>query len=177
MKSLKYFRISIILLTIISCKNKDNDSFSRESETQTKPSNIEYIKKSTPKYVFAVFLVEEPSLKIDKELDLSTQEPYDLNLKYKDIYDIELNKRSYKTEIKEIYDFNDDIKYKIIDDFEIEVNDQLAVENSVYRTNLWIKCKDEELRDLFKNYEFKIIDRQVLSFDSYSEASKSRQTF
>jgi hypothetical protein len=84
---------------------------------------------------------------------------------------------SYKSEIQEVYRYNEDIKYKILDDFQNEVNNQLILKSSVYSNNLWIKCKDEALRDLYKNYEFKIIDRQVYSFDSYSEASKSKETF
>lgn len=176
MSLLKLFKTSIILLIFISCKNKSNDSFSTEPEYQTESTDIENVENSKPKYVFTVFTVEEPQLTIKKE-EYYSDDPYDLNLKYRDIYDVELNKVSYKTEIQEIYGYNDDIKYKIIDDFEIEVNDKLILKSSVYSDNLWIKCKDEGLRDLFKNYEFKIIDRQVLSFDSYSEASKSRQTY
>lgn len=172
----KFFKISIILLIFISCKNKSSDSFSSESEYQTESTDIENVGNSKPKYVFAVFTVEEPELIIKKE-EYYSNDPYDLNLKYRDIYDVELNKVSYKTEIQEIYGFDEDIKYKILDDFEIEVNDKLILKSSVYRDNLWIKCKDEGLRDLFKNYEFKIMDRQVLSFDSYNEASKSRQTY
>jgi hypothetical protein len=176
MKFLKFFKISIILLIFISCKNKSSDSFSTGSEYQTETNNVENVGNSKPKYVFAVFTVEEPDLIIEKE-EYYSDDPYDLNLKYKDKYDVILNKVSYKTEIQEIYGYNEDIKYKILDDFEIEVNDKIILKSSVYRDNLWIKCKDDGLRDLFKNYEFKIIDRQVQLFDSYSEASKSRQTY
>lgn len=174
MNLIKHTKIFVILLTFISCNNKGNDSFSSDSESQFESNVNEKVENS--KFVYAVFTVEEPELIIKKE-EYYSDDPYDLRLKYKDVYDVELNKVFYKSEIQEIYGYNEDIKYKILDDFQNEVNNQLILKKSVYSNNLWIKCKDDALRDLFKNYEFKIIDREVNSFDSYSEASKSKETF
>lgn len=178
MSFLNFFKVLIILLIFISCNNKSNDSFSTESEAQTESTNIENLENSKPKYVFAIFTVEEPNLKIENEIDFTAKlEPYDLDLKYKDIYDVEYKKVIYKSEIQEIYNCDDQLKFKFLDDFEIELETQLNLKNMAYHNNLWIKCKDDEARELLMDNVSNILERTIYTFDTYSEASKSRQTF
>jgi len=52
---------------------------------------------------------------------------------------------------------------------------QLKFVDDSFSTNLWIKCKDENKREEFKNIRSKITDSQIFEFDSYSEARIHKQ--
>jgi hypothetical protein len=52
---------------------------------------------------------------------------------------------------------------------------QLKFVDDSFSTNLWIKCKDKNKREEFKNIRSKITDSQIFEFDSYSEASIHKQ--
>ena len=52
---------------------------------------------------------------------------------------------------------------------------KLAIDDSVFSSNLWIKCKDDAKREEFQKISSEIIDTQIYDFDSYSEASRDKE--
>lgn len=164
----------ICSLSVFSCQNKKNVD---DIENENEKNNIENNLTQKPKYVFVVFNVEEPKLKIEKQFTRENQDASDLEIKYKDYYYVEFEKTNYKSEIKETLNYNEDKKFKILDDFESHLNLRLILINSVFHDNLFINCKDEDLRELYRETECRIKDRQIFTYDSYSEASQARQKF
>jgi len=165
-----FFILSCVCL--LSCQNKKSIN---NLEQDNDKNNVEKHLKTKPKFVFVVFYVDEPKLKIEKQLDTENQSAYDLELKYKDYYYCEFEKTNYKSEIQEIKNYNEDKKFKMLDYFESQLNIQLMAINSVFHTNLLIKCKDEEAKELYEHYKCSILDRQIFTYNSYSDASKARQ--
>ena len=173
-KIIKPALLILFYVCVFSCQNKKNVY---DLEKENEKNNIENNLTQKPKYVFVVFNVEEPKLKIEKQFTRENQDASDLEIQYKDYYYVEFEKTIYKSEIKETLNYNEDKKFKILDDFESQLNLSLILINSVFHDNLFIKCKDEDLRELYRETECRIKDRQIFIYDSYSEASQARQKF
>lgn len=159
---------------VVSCQNKKDTN---NLETINETVNIENKIKEKPKYIFVVFYVEEPKLKIEKQFTRDNQDPYDLEIKYKDYYYVEFEKTTYKSEIQEIIGYNEDKKFKILDNLESKLNTRLILVNLSFHNSLLIKCKDEDVKETNRETECRITDRQIFTYDSYSEASQARQNF
>lgn len=166
--------IILCCVFVVSCQNKKNTN---DMETENETVNIDYKIKKKPKYIFVVFYVEEPKLKTEKQFTRENQGPYDLEIKYKDYYYVEFEKTTYKSEIQESLNYNEDIKFKILDDLERQLNLRLILVNLGFHDSLLIKCKDEDVKESYRETECRITDRQIFTYDSYSEASQARQKF
>lgn len=147
---------------VVSCQNKKNTN---NLETINETVNIEKRRKEKPKYIFVVFYVEEPKLKITKYHEID------------DFFYVEFEKTTYKTEIQEVIGYNEDKKFKILDNLESQLNTRLILVNLSFHNSLLIKCTDEDAKETYRETECRITDRQIFTYDSYSEASQARQKF
>ena len=66
-------------------------------------------------------------------------------------------------------------KRKMIDDVKRQMDLKLTLEESNNFTQVFLKCKDENIRTEFKNSKARIIDYKFFKFTSYTEASKHKE--
>jgi uncharacterized membrane protein len=125
------------------------------------------------KFVYVVMEVEKPNLNVYTPIARINSMGYsDIS---EPIYTTEYLKETYSTDIVEIEDYNEDEKYRFIDDAKGKMRSQLIRYDDVNNMNMFVKCKDERKREEFKKESSKIIDAQIYEFESYAEASINKQ--
>lgn len=80
----------------------------------------------------------------------------------------------YNTKIVEILNYNEDEKYKMIDEVEELLRKKLAFRETNNFSEAFLKCKDKDFVTEFKNAKYQIEKTQFYKFTSYSEASKHK---
>ncbi|MFV8327627.1 SHOCT domain-containing protein [Flavobacterium sp. ZS1P14] len=156
-KNEKVFVEPAIDTTAVSLNNHNN--------TNNEPV-INYLKK----YVYLIITTEEPRLVHNTGIYIPSGNPLIPNTHTEDMDYVVYDKNTYTTEIEEIPDYNEDVKYKLLDKAEYDVKQKIN-RGSNFQMDLFLKCKDEEKRNSLKENYSKIADRQIYTFDSYAEAS------
>lgn len=121
---------------------------------------------SSKKFVYIELKISKPMLKGRKS----------------DFYDIpntcyvDYEENIFTTDIIELYEYDEDIKYRLIDDAEKQIRNQ----NSYINQNIYADAVVEYGSDAAEgvknsNYQIKIIKTDIFVFDSYAEASKNRK--
>jgi hypothetical protein len=128
------------------------------------------------KYAYIVITVKSPKLEtsqIKGMYDVTTGF-YTPTVYYCDV--VWENKKQI-TDILEIEDYNDDIKYMYLDKAEKGVNEKLNYTKGNFNTSVLVDCEDYNKREEIRaeDYKSEVIDRQIFTFDTYSEASINRQ--
>jgi hypothetical protein len=123
-----------------------------------------------PKYIYAVFKVQEPKLdhiesKYFVGSDRLSSSP-EINMVSYDTY-------IYLSEIKEIANFDENKQYEYLDKFEAKVNEQLMF-NTSFETAIYTRVSDRDEQEKLKKNTPKIIDRKIKVFNTYKEASISK---
>lgn len=85
-----------------------------------------------------------------------------------------LEERNYYSDIQEILNYNEDEKYRFLDAMESIMEDKLFMINVNFRSSLSVE-RDYSKRTSLEENKAKIISRDVVVFDSYSEASRYKQ--
>ena len=90
---------------------------------------------------------------------------------------VELENEVFYTDIIEIESYNEDSKYKLIDNAENEISERYKfINNSLYSAAV-VDYGYAAAKVLKENtYKIKIIDKELFPFESYSEASINKQT-
>jgi len=167
------------LLTLISCflliscftepkSSNISEPMERKVENTVIPetNSTIYNNIKSKKFVYVKLVVSKPVLKGSKS-DFH-EVP---NMCY-----VDYEENIFTTDIIEIDEYNEDIKYRLIDNAE----KQIINKNSYINQNLYGDAVVEygyKAAEHIKNsnYQLKIIENDVFVFDSYAEASKNRK--
>ena len=126
------------------------------------------------KFVYVVIKVEKPTFDVYQPISrlnsLGFYETADPT------YSVNYENEVYYTEIVEVDNYNEDEKYKIIDNAKNKMRTQLDIYDSTYSINVRVQCKDEYKIKGFQRESSKITDTQIYEFDSYSEASRDKES-
>ena len=126
------------------------------------------------KFVYVVIKVEKPTFDVYQPISrlnslgfYETADP---------IYSVNYENEVYYTEIVEVDNYNEDEKYKIIDNAKSKMRTQLEIYDGTYRANVIGGCKEEYKVKGFQKEVSKIKETQIYEFDSYSEASRDKES-
>tara|TARA_R100001015_G_C4499303_1_gene74357 strand:- start:80 stop:625 length:546 start_codon:yes stop_codon:yes gene_type:complete len=180
MRNLKLLIWFIIFGGIISCKNEVKRIEDIEDIEEINLATKKNEKAKKKKFAYVVFLLESPRLKHSEPTYMDVPTPSGgSNYKKIDGYDIAVwDKRAFTTEIIEIEDYNEDEKYKLLDKAEYEYKQiHYPLIDSKYESNVLSKVRDFETKEKLRRHRTKIISRDVQVYDSYAEASKSKNKY
>ncbi len=194
------FFLFLLAITLIACntvtdeekdlKRKEKELQLRELEIQEKERNLQNLDNShsnysqnnysnenlvgNKKFIYAVFKVQIP------KLEYKNSEVY-TNLNgipetFPETASTIFKESFFITDIIEVDNFNEDEKYKHLDYAEKEINKNLRNLNQQFLLEIF-KIRDDQLRNSFNNIKCKIISREILAFDSYSDASISKEQY
>lgn len=168
---------SLLCFLLVSCfkepnkeSNNENYEVSNETENSSTNNSTDFDISQTnnnvdsKKFVYVVIEISKPILKGFKS-------------KYYDIKNschIEFVNEYRFSDIIEVQQYNEDVKYKLLDDAQKVILNQ----NQYINQNLYANAVVEygyDAADEIKNenYSIKILNREIMVFDSYSEASKN----
>jgi hypothetical protein len=157
-----------------SFRNEDNQEFysvpierNFESTKEIEPINV-------TKFVYALIKTNEPFF-----AHMAALRGYDdYGVYYKigeDINSVGWKEMTHVTDIKEIQGYNDDVKYRFLDEVEPKVKLILYQADNRFFGEVYGKCTDASKKSSLVENHSKLIDKDILVFDSYAEASKHRQ--
>lgn len=137
-------------------------------DNQYQPNNTN-IESNSIKYVYMVFSVSEP--KLIKETFMPSGNDIFGNPRtgIETFYRVEYEKYTYTTEIQELKNYNEDIKFKYIDKMEENV---LNRANLSFNTDVF-RLSDED-KESIRDNGAKIINKKMNEFNTYKEASIHR---
>lgn len=176
---LAVFLIVTILMLIFSTSNNSydtepslqtNESINNNSTT-VQNENYNYSNPQTvKKYIYIALKISSPKFVV---IEIpGYYEPLSNNYKPAEyVYGVDWKESNYTTDIIEVEDYNENSKFKLLDEAEKNIRFQLSIFDSNFITDVWAKCKDEFKRKEYENNKSKIISSNILDFDSYSEAS------
>ncbi len=183
MKFLFKFIIFSCFFTIFleSCQNNKNKLREKERELALREQRIReeeqllnQKKYSKPtKYVYIVVQIREP--KLISAVYLPATDSWGVGKKIP--AKITFEKKQYVGQINKIEEYDEDKKYEFMDKMEIEFG-RTIIANIESRLSHEIFLEDNavvEIERLEKQAKAKIVGRELKIFDSYSEASISRQ--
>jgi hypothetical protein len=129
-------------------------------------------KNTAYKYIYVKFKIKEPKLH-------HTDAEYILGLDGSSSRIPEFNSVSYEnyivtSEIQKIFGYNEDKGYEYMDQIETSVRQQVSIVNINFDGEVFVKVRDSAEQERLKEYKAKIIDRKILVFNSYKEASIHR---
>uniref|UniRef100_UPI00404921D6 hypothetical protein n=1 Tax=Gelidibacter sp. TaxID=2018083 RepID=UPI00404921D6 len=167
----------IIGLVLISCLKEPKKEMINEeyNEPITAPElnsdyneDYDFLKEynKSIKFAYTIFRISKPVLRGHKS------EFYgDSNYCY-----VEFEDEVIYSEILDVENYNEDTKYKLLDDVESEILNQNKYISSSLYSNAVVNYGYDVAKDLIDNkYKIKIIDRHISTFTSYAEASKDLQ--
>jgi len=161
----------LFLSNLIDTDSKQKNDFSPTITTNSATDS--YMNTNQPminkKFVYVVLEVEKPRLEVFEPKGYVNSLGFYERLD--PIYSITYEKEIYATDIIEVKNYNIDEKYKVLDDSKRRMYSKLNLFDQSFSTDLWIKCKDNDKREEFKNVRSKLLKSQIFEFDSYSEAS------
>lgn len=166
--------ITFIILYSNSSSNNSEDLYTPPVIDTTEVYNTDYQEPlKIKKFVYVVIKVEKPTFDVFQPISkLNSIGYYEASdPSYSVIYDNEV----YYTDIIEVENYDEDEKYKIMDNAKNKMKTQLELYDSTYRMNVMVKCKDEFKVEGFQKESSKITETQIYEFDSYSEASRDKE--
>lgn len=188
--SVLYYSITGVILLILCLINWDealyelkdfNDSYNRNAQENEAPSidtNFETVKNmeaiNPTKFVYVLIKIKEP-----KFSHLDGYRQMNDNLVYEQVIEerneVFWEEVIYTTDINEIKDFNEDAKYRFLDEVEPIIRMKLAYADSNFSNNVYGKCTDASKKSSLVENHSKLIDKNIFVFDSYKEASIHRE--
>lgn len=184
--------LSIILISVVDWDNviqKLNlDSYNQESisdEPATDISTSTYDSSNRinrvdvnniyqKKFVYVVTKVEIPKLDVFESVadyDVNTGRVY----RSPNLYSTVWKESVYTTDIIEIENYNEDEKFKLLDQTESKIRDNFSYQDMNYQIEVDTKCTDYDKKSKLKENKSQIINSEVYVFDSYAEASKNKR--
>lgn len=167
-----FFFICVVIVTIalymIYNNNQKTNTTTPIMIPTPETTDIQYSNETSvtknKKFVYTKITLSVPEF-IVVRLDLNYNFSY--SVRWKDIV--------FLSDVIEVQDYNEDEKYKLLDQVERRLSLKIDSYNINYRLSVMNDCKDEYRQKEFLENKTQIKDRQVLTFDSYSEASIQRQ--
>lgn len=149
--------------------NRINNTTSQKFENKT---------NMTTRFAYVVFKVSKPRLyhtddKYIQSINIPGQLPTQSQT-IKGINFVEIDSYIMTTDVIEINNYNEDAKYKLIDEQEKIANQQLSNQDVGFHMDVMNYVDDSEKRTRMMNTHSKIIDRKCNVFNTYKEASKFR---
>ncbi len=178
------FIIVFVILGVVFYKkiNKSEDANDFYNETSTESTNYNDNEELTnyqdhvknKKFVYVYFKVQIPKFKYVQigEIDISNK--YSTVEKF---YSTDWEDKVFTTDIIEIDDYNEDEKYRILDNAESEIYLKMDITDRNYYSEVNYNCKDTYEKDKLLKEKSKIIETNVYEFNSYSEASSHKRNF
>lgn len=127
------------------------------------------------KFVYVVIKVKTPKL---STFEIGGYTDYSTGM-YKPVENIcstDWEESYYSTEIIEVDDYNEDEKNRLLDKTENDIESKIYYTNLNYEVSVRNNCRDESKKEELLKNKSKITDRQIFDFDTYSQASLSKQT-
>ncbi|GEM_PF-4239371 len=176
-------RAVIILLGVLfvySCKNEIRrvDNISENSSGQ-RPSVTEKDAKKNRKFSYVVLMLESPRLVHTDPVYITKQgalpgRTYQERIEGWDY--IVWDEKAFTTGIVEVDEFNEDEKYRLLDKAEYEFRQvHYPIIDAQYESSVINKVRSFQIKEKLRKERTRIIKREVLSFDSYAEASRSKR--
>jgi len=168
----QYLLICLLVL-FTGCNTNDKKDLERrlnqlESENTKLKDQIEDTQKT--KYIYVKFKIEAPVL-------IHTDAFYSPISGRKEIEASDIiSKKNYVliSGVEEIQNYNEDAKYRIMDEFENKViQSELPKYDMEFTMEVYSKAQSSKHSDLLKN-KTRILNRKPCVFDSYMEASEHR---
>lgn len=164
---------------LLSCENevKRIDNINEINATSI-PNDVEKAKNKM--FAYVVFMLESPRLEHSEPTYMEVPTPSGGSYTDKiDGYDFVVwDKKAYTTGIIEVEDYNEDEKYKLLDKAEYEYKQMhYPLIDSKYESNVLTKVRDFQIKEELRKHRTKIITRDVYAYNSYAEASKSKQKY
>ena len=158
-------------------KNSD-DAVSNNNVKNSTSETFENSTKMTTRFAYVVFKVSKPRLhhtddKYIRSINIPGQLPTQSQT-IKGINYVEYDSYIITTDVVEIKDYNEDAKYKLIDEQERIVKQQVSNQDVGFHIDVMSYVEDPEERTRMMNTQSKVIDRKCMVFNSYKEASKFR---
>lgn len=179
---------SLFLLFILSCNKKANSEFEVESAIESPTSSDENSnlennvasKNNLKKFVYVLIKIKTPKLDsyefegvytIDENINRHEEIPA------RTIYSAKWEESVYSTDIMEIENYNEDEKYRMLDNAEnnISLQHNLSSSDMNFRLEIDARCKDNTERERLKENKSQITNSEVYVFDSYAEASQHKR--
>lgn len=179
---------TLFLLFIFSCNKKANSEFEVESAIESSTSSDEnnnlennvVSKNNLKKFVYVLIKIKTPKLDmyefegvytVDENINRHEEIPA------RTIYSTKWEESDYSTEILEIDDYNEDEKYRMLDNAEnnISLQHNLSSSDMNFRLEIDARCKDNAERERLKENKSQITNSKVYVFDSYAEASQHKR--
>lgn len=160
-----------------SDKNSEN-AVSNNIVSNTTSETIDNSTKLTTRFAYVVFKVSKPRLhhtddKYIRSINIPGQLPTQSQT-IKGVNFVEYDSYIMTTDVVEIKDYNEDAKYKLIDEQEKIAKQQLSNQDVGFHVDVMSYVNDPEERSRMMNTQSKVIDRKCNIFNSYKEASKFR---
>lgn len=178
------FIIVFVILGIVFYQkiNKSEDANDFYNETSNETTNFENAGEITnyqepikvKKFVYVYFKVKIPKYKYIQYDGLVISDRYSSVQKF---YSTEWDEIIYTTEIIEIDDYNEDEKFRILDNAESDINSKMNVYDLNYIAEVTVGCNDSYEKDKLLKEKSKIIETNIYEFNSYSEASIHKRNF
>lgn len=170
MKKVLTLILSFLLVSCFTEPKSTNTSEPIESKVENteipETNSTFYDNVKSKKFVYIELKISKPVLKGNKS------DFYDIpNICY-----VDYEENIFTTDIIELDEYNEDIKYRIIDNAEKQIRNQ----NSYINQNLYADAVVEYGYDAAEsvknsNHKLKVLNTEVFVFDSYAEASKNRK--
>ncbi len=179
-KTASYLLIICIILIIggvilYNIQNKTVDNYDEpmiepvESVIET-PYKEEYKEElKIKKFVYVVFKAKTPKLVYFTTGGITQ---FDLTENH---YYTNWDEFDFTTDIIEVEDYTEDNKNRILDQTAFQMSNKFNMYNADYLTDILINCKDPSKRAELKKEKSQIVEQNIYSFDSYSEASTSKR--
>jgi|GEM_PF-1881762 len=126
------------------------------------------------KFVYVIIKTKEPELEHSEGVYISDGVGGFGGTRTNDINYVKWENYAYKSEIQEIQNYNEDKKFRLLDEVESLTRQKLSIRDINFRSEVFMKVRDENERSKLENNSIKIIDRKACVFDTYKEASEHK---
>ena len=177
-RSILFFAILIVGIMIFSNTSPNNteEVYSQPTIDTTAVDNTSYQEPlKVKKFVYVIFKVSSPELEDYKMVRDSTNTLGFLTSK--NGYKLSWKDKILMSKILEIDNYKEDKKHIYIDKAQKNIIIELKRYDSIFAVTLFKKTKDDSALKTTNNnrYKSEVTDRQIFTFDSYSEASISKE--
>ena len=177
-RSILFFALLIggIMIFSNTSSNNTEEVYSQPTIDTTAVYNTSYQEPlKVKKFVYVIFKVSSPVLEDYKMVRDSTNTLGFLTSK--NGYKLNWKDKIMMSKILEIDNYEEDKKYTYIDKAQKNIILELKRYDSIFALTLFKKTKDDSALKTTNNNKYKseVTDRQIFTFDSYSEASTDKE--
>lgn len=126
------------------------------------------------KFVYVVIKTKEPELEHSEGIYIPDRVGGFGGTRTEDINFVKWENYVYTSEIQEIQNYNEDKKFRLMDEGESSARQELTYKDMNFRSDVFMKVSDDRERRKLENNTAEIIDRKAYVFDTYKQASEHK---